>query len=449
MFLAVAFALFCVVCSVFAFRRHPIYGLYFYLATTYVFPPGRWWGYVFGDMRWALLSAGVTALAILLNRGKLASKPLWLAHPPVLLLILYVIWMGIQFPWALSFDDHLKGTSEFIKCLFSLWFVYRVVDSKENLRNLMFAHVLGCGLLGVYAQMQGREGDRLDGVGGPNLDDANTLGMFLVTGLMCGIGLLLTQKGWRRYVTLLALPVIANGVVLANSRGSFLGFVAGGLVLAFAMARQYRGMFWGLVLVGAIGLGSIVDQVFIDRMFTISDVTSQDVDADTSARSRLFIAKAQIEMFLDYPMGSGFRGTAELSPRYIDPQWLTGTEGSASRSSHNTYLTTLAEQGLPGAVIYAFIVLWNVGAIFRVRRLNRPGGDPELMTLGASLCGAIIVILVAGVTADYLIKEIQFWLYAGLVSVFWLDEFRPAPDVPLSGDRILRPVHPLRPDKTA
>ena len=63
MYFAAAFALFALLCTVLAFRRHPIWGLYFYLATTYVYPPGRWWGALLPDLRWALLSAAVMGLA--------------------------------------------------------------------------------------------------------------------------------------------------------------------------------------------------------------------------------------------------------------------------------------------------------------------------------------------------------------------------------------------------
>jgi hypothetical protein len=422
MFTAAAFAIFCLVCTVFAFTRHPIWGLYFYLATTYVFPPGRWWGYVFGDLRWALLAAAVTAVAVVYNRGKLQSKPLWLSHAPVLMLVLFNGWMWVQSLWALDPTDHLAGSSEFSKCLLALWFVYRVLDSKERIRDLMLGHVLGCGLLGVYAHMAGREGDRLDGVGGPNIDDANTLGMYLASAMVLGLALVMTQKGWRRWASLLSLPLIANGFVLANSRGSFLGVVAGMLVLAFCMAPKYRRLFWSMALVGAVGLAVVVDKVFIERMFTIQDVTSESEAADTSARSRLVIAKAQLEMFIDHPMGSGRRGTAVLSPKYMDRQWLTGDEDNAERSSHNTFLSALAEQGIPGALIYGSLVLWVASAVFRVRRMNLQKVDPEIATFGAALCGGLIVVFVAGMTADYMVKEVQFWLYAALVSVFWLSE---------------------------
>lgn len=424
---AAAFALFCLVCTVFAFTRHPIWGVYFYLATTYVYPPDRWWGYIFGDLRWALLAALVTALAVVLHRGKLRAKPAWISTGPAILLSLYAFWMLIQFGWAMDLEDHQRGTIEVIKCLLAMWFVYRALDSRDRVRDLMLAHVLGCALLGVYALNTPRVDGRLDGVGGPNLDDANTLGMYLVTAALCGVGLVMTQRGWRRYTALLCLPLIVNGFVLANSRGAFLGLVAGALVLLFCIARRHRWIFAAFAIVGLAGLAVLVDQTFVERMFTIGDVASQDESADTSARSRLVIAKAQLEMFYDYPMGTGWRGTAALSMRYMDERWMAGNTGDApSRSSHNTYLTALSEQGVPGAIIYAALLLWVFVAVFRIKRLNKPHHDPDVTSLGAALCAAIISILMAGIAADYLTKEVQFWLYAALSSVLWLGESAPS-----------------------
>lgn len=418
---AAAFALFCLICSVLAFTRHPIYGLYFYMATTYVFPPDRWWGYIFADLRLALLSAAVTALAVVLHRGKLNPKPVWLANPPAALLLTYAVWLLLQTPFALDLEEHHKASEVLIKCLLAFWFVYRIVDTKERVRDLLFAHVLGCAFLGILALMTGRQGGRLDGVGGPNLNDSNSLGMFLATGAIIGVGLVLSQTGWRRYVSLGSLLLIVQGFVLANSRGAFLGFGAGVLVFAFCKAKQHRRMFWAFAVAGGLALTVLVDRVFIDRMFTIQDVTSESEEADSSARSRLVIAKAQIQMFLDYPMGTGRHGTAVLSPRYMDERWLTeDAEGNSARGSHNTFLTALAEQGLPGAAIYSILILWVFATPLRVWRLATSNDDPELATLGASLSASLWVVLTAGMTADYLYKEVQFWLYPALVTVFAL-----------------------------
>ena len=442
MFSAAAFALFCLACSVLAFKRHPIYGVYFYIATTYVFPPGRWWGYLFPDVRWAFVAAAVTTLAIVLNRGKLRPKPPCFAQPAALILLLYSGWMWVQTAWALDVPEHVRGSIEFLKCLFALWFVYRVADSKEGLKNLIVSHVLGCALLGIYALSAGRTNGRLDGVGGPNLDDSNTLGMYLATGALCAIGLVLSHGGWRRYVSLASLVLIINGFVLANSRGSFLGLAAGTLTLAFCISRRHRRMFWAFCMVGAIGLYVLVDKTFIDRMYTIEDVTSQDESADPSARSRLVIAEAQLQMFLDHPIGVGWRGTAVLAPQYLDNKWLAHDDNDeASRSSHNTFLTALVEQGIVGALIYSALVLWIVGALFRCRRLGRDGDDPELATLVAALTSAIVAVLVAGMTADYLVKEVQFWLFGLLLSGFWLSTGEGSSLSPAAASRSLPLLH--------
>jgi O-antigen ligase len=422
-----AWIIFCIACAVLAFARHPIYGLYFYLGSIYVHPPSRWWSYLVPDLRWALLSAAVVVLAVVFHRGRLASKPTWLSHPPAVLLTGYALLMWLQVPFALDPDTHLTGTVQFSKYLIALWFVYRIVDSKENLRLLLFAHAAGCALLGIYAMSVGRQGGRLDGVGGPGIDDSNTLAMYLASGAMCAFGLFLTQTGWRRWLLLAMGAVITEGFVLANSRGPFLGLVAGGLVLAITQARQYRRLFIACAAVAVVGFAVVVDKVFIERMFTIGDVAEVSEDADMSARSRRVIVEAQLRMAIDYPMGTGWRGTAVLSPNYIEAQWLTRgyDDDNAQRSSHNTFMTTLVEQGLLGALLYLSLLVWLLATIWRTRRLSLHHPDAELITLIGTACAGLMVVHVSGIAADYLMAEVQFWLYAAIVSGLHLTQAVP------------------------
>jgi O-antigen ligase len=116
-------------------------------------------------------------------------------------------------------------------------------------------------------------------------------------------------------------------------------------------------------------------------------------------------------------MGTGHRGTAALSARYLDKRWLTkDSSGVEARSSHNTFMTTLVEQGIPGAMLFIWLTLWTVAKL-RVRRLEVHHGDPVLTTLVATIAGALAVVFVAGNTADFLLAEVQFWLFATLVSL--------------------------------
>lgn len=419
MYYAAIFLIFCVACTVLAFVRHPIYGLYFYLAATYVFPPGRWWGYIFGETRWSLIAAGVTMLAVFFHRGKLQVKPVWLANTPAMVFALYAGWMCIQYPLVLDVETHFRGTSIFVKSLAAFWFVYKIVDTKERARDALLAHLLGCGLLGILAYVSGRSlGDRLDGVGGPGIDDANTLGMYFATGALVGLGLILTEGGWRRWLSLACIVIVMEGMVLVNTRGAFLGLVAGGLVLALVKAKTHRRLFWSLAFVGLIGLASIVDQKFVDRMWSIEKIASDSDEIDTSARSRIVVMQAQWRMFFDYPLGSGHRGTETLSSRYLDREWLAfNSSGEGARSSHNTFMTALVEQGVLGASLFVWLALWTPLAMVRLRRMEAIHGDPQITTLGAAVVGALTAVFVAGNTADFLLVEVQFWLFAIFVSI--------------------------------
>jgi O-antigen ligase len=248
------------------------------------------------------------------------------------------------------------------------------------------------------------------------MDDSNTLGMYLATGALTALGLLLTQSGWRRWVSLGAGAVIMNGLVLTNTRGAFLGLVAGALVFAVCKARAHRRMFWAVAVVALLGLAVIADQKFIERMASISESTVDSEDVDQSARSRMFIMSAQWQMFLQYPMGIGHRGTAVLSPLYLEDRWLTGSaDGDRARSSHNTFMTALVEQGIPGGLMFIWLSLWTVGALLRLRSLQVKHGDAE------------VSVFIAGNTADFLMAEVQFWIFAAFVSLLQFGQ-QPLPD---------------------
>lgn len=73
-------------------------------------------------------------------------------------------------------------------------------------------------------------------------------------------------------------------------------------MLALIKAKVHRRLFWVLSVIGLLGVASIIDQKFIDRMWTIPDGTSVSEEADTSARGRVVLLQAQMQMFLDYPM---------------------------------------------------------------------------------------------------------------------------------------------------
>lgn len=411
-----------------ALARHPIYGLYAYLASFYIHPPSRWWAQNLPDLRWAFLSAGVTLLAILIHHGKLnRDRAAWHASVPAVILVAFLAWLWLQNLWALDAEAHREASIQFAKYLVAFYLVYRLAETPERLRDILLVHVAGCAYLGIIAYLTDNfVNGRLNGVGGPGIDDANSLGMFLGTGAIVAATLALAERGWRRIFAIVAAPVILNGIVLAASRGAFLGLLAGGLVLFFVKPPQHRRIFWVFAVLGIVGAVSLMDQRFIDRMLSITDAVERTEEMDSSAESRWVLIEAQTRMFADYPFGTGHKGTAALSTRYLDPKWLTHRPGEdesvAARSSHNTFFTALVEQGIPGVIVYFGLLLWGVRTVFVIRAAQRMDA-PVQWAYGGAAAAAIAVVLVAGLFTDYLMAEVQVWMLALLLAQL---QMRPA-----------------------
>lgn len=421
MFIGLAFVLAFLSFLVLALARHPIYGVCAYLAVFFVHPPSRWWAQSLPDLRWSLLSAGVTLLAFMIHQKKLEPQKSWASSGIGLLFIAYCLWLWIQMFWAIDFDLHLEATIQYTKYLLAFYFVYRAAGSDEHRTWLLMAYVFGCATLGIMGLYSDNFVDgRLNGVGGPGIDDANSLSMVLGTGTIVGAMLTLSLRGWRRIAVIVSMPFIINGLILGGSRGAFLAVTVGGLVLMVLKPGKYRRVFWLFAIVG-IGLAvSLMDKRFIDRMMTIETAVEDVADADLSAQSRVELQKAQFQMFARYPFGSGHKGTALLASQFLDEKWMAHDEfgrNTGMRSSHNTFLTTLVEQGIVGATLYLSIVGWWLLSVFRLWRLRRLGMNSDLVSQGAALAGAIAVVLFAGNFTDYLMAEIQFWLFAMLAAL--------------------------------
>ncbi len=397
--------------------KNPIWGLYTYLAVFYLDPPDRWWGHSLPDLRWSLLAATATLLCLLFRRRNDGRLRLFSYGLPWILL-LYVTWMWIQTPFALS-SQRLFGPVLFTKYLVLLYLIYEIVDSKERVRDFLMAHIVGCFYLGWLAYTA-VGGGRLEGVGGPGIDDANTMSMHFGTGVIVGSMLLMTERRWRFWLVLAAMPFMLNGMVQGSSRGAFLGLIAGGLALLRLKPPTYTKQFIAFGILGALLFAYLANGFFLHRMASLEAVTDDQQQLDFSAASRLVILQAQLRMFRDHPLGVGYRGTAVLSPEYLSEKYLAMNQGKnrdaqRQRSSHNTFMTVVVNQGIPGIVLLVAALYWIWKSVGLATR--RSGQDPRTWAYGAAISAALTLAVVAGQFAPYLKAEVQYWLLALLLSL--------------------------------
>jgi len=394
-----------------ALVRGPIYGLMTYVLVFYVSPSDRWWGKgTLGEIRWALIAAVVTMIALMLHHTKPPAIP-FLRQPLVLGMLVFTSWLGIQSFWALDPVSHESLATYYPKFVIAMYLIYRCVDSNENAKRFLWAHVLGCTYLGwvVYTT---HAGGRFDNFGGAGIGDSNAGALTIVTGVLSAGALFLSSKLHVKLALLLVTPLMVNAIVATMSRSAFLALVSGGLIFNLNAPRRLRRWVLGLSVVALAGFVILSNPDYWGRIESLQ-YRGEQVEGVDTGNKRLVLAQAQLNMSRQYPLGCGSRCTDVLSPLFVPENHL---DSQGRRSSHNTFLTMLVEQGIPGAVLYVGMVLWVLTCLRSVSRAlaNSPGSPATL--LFPAVAGSLIAIIVGDLFVQYSKFEVRFWfLTLGMV----------------------------------
>jgi hypothetical protein len=115
-------------------------------------------------VRWQLIAAAVTLLALLLSRRKVRARPL-LGQKVIVCLLLFLLWLGIQSIWVLDWEMHRDLLVMYARFIIIVALIYACMDSHKHLQLFLWTHVLGCFYLGwiVYSTY---EGGRFEAFGG-------------------------------------------------------------------------------------------------------------------------------------------------------------------------------------------------------------------------------------------------------------------------------------------
>jgi hypothetical protein len=395
-----------------ALTRHPTFGLYIYVLVFYLHPPSRWWGVDLPDLRWSLIAAAATLVATL-RLPQNRARPSWLSSRVGPLLVVCTLWLWIQTAWAMNPEPHQEAAVLFTKYIVLFYVIYRLMETEQDVRNFLVVHIIGCFFLSwlAYDSPNIRAG-RLDGVGGPGIDEPNALSMQIGTAVLAAAMLLLTQRHRAKWLLLIALPFMLNAIVLCGSRGSFLAIICGGVVMTLYKPRAHRRTYYTYAGLAVLLFAMLASQFFWERMGTMQEGVQNPEEMEGSAASRLYIADAQVRIFFDHPLGVGHRGTELLTPTYSHEEFQ---KGRAGRASHNTFLTMLTEQGFVGAGLFVLVLIWAIRSL-RILRSRYERFTPIDQGQIAALAASLTCVFIAGFFVDYFKSEIQVWLLALLAA---------------------------------
>jgi len=407
---AIAFLSFFITASVLAFVRGPIFGLVAYIGVFYIHPPARWWGQgILLNVRWSLIAAGVTLLAIWLRREKQEGRTSFFRQKFVVGFLLFIAWALVQSFWALDIVSHRELISYYLKFLIAMYLIYSCVDSVRNLRIFLYTHVAGCLYLG-YVAFTTAAGGRFEGFGSPGISEANAGALQIVTGILVAAALFLASGKWGKAFVVGAMPFIVNALATTISRSGFLAFTIGGLIFNFFTPTKLRRRVVTLSVVGVVLLVMLTDASYWNRIQTIK-YRGQEVEGVETGAGRLEIIRQQWRMFELHPLGCGHMCTTYLSPIYL-PDALT--EGG--RASHNTFMTMLVDHGVPGAIFYIALAWFIYSRLRELENFYRRT-DGFLPTVYPAVAGILGAIFVADLFVQYPKLEVRFWFIAILMAM--------------------------------
>ena len=213
----------------------------------------------------------------------------------------------------------------------------------------------------------------------------------------------MTLAGVLNLMLLATLPLLLSGRALArwlippwvlmlaalaatDTRGAWVGFVSGALVLLFMTRRGGWLLVGGLLVLGLVA--TLGPQHFHQRFLSIGD------PGDRTVKERIHMWRSGLAMWRTSPwLGVGPGGVKREYGRYALPEAVKQRTGHL----HNTPLQILVERGVIGLAAWLWIwVGFYAHAVGLLRRL--PGAAAQERALIAGSLAAITGFLVAGLT---------------------------------------------------
>ncbi len=241
---------------------------------------------------------------------------------------------------------------------------------------------------------------------------SNLLSAFLFTAILFSLYLIFTAETRRQ-------KILASALLVINIFGLTVTFSRAGIAATILILIAYFG--WLLITkfnrrkvlwaTGVAALSFVVAfAVFHQFLLTRATIT------DEAVKERAFYNHIGLNIIKSRPwQGIGF-GSSVLHMQQFAPTQLEPWE---IQPIHNYYLLAAAEVGLIGAGLFIILFLWHLIKLFqriiKNRRAENNGDYLYQLTLGAILCGFLILMLFDHYFYTINQTQLLLWLVLGLI----------------------------------
>jgi len=395
-----------------AFTQGSHWAFYLYQSVYFLNPENRWWFAALPTLPSVTYSFVTVILLLTTFSINIKKYNLNKLHemPQFKWLLLLIIFYCIAYFYAIDPKHHQQAMIDFIKMLLTLSIAYKVLDTTKKLEWSLIAYIAGSAYIGYEAYVVGRNSqDRVEGIGLVDAPEANGTAAAIVAAIPLVIFFLWWGNRKIKFAMLILAPFIANGLILINSRGAFLGLSAGILHFMWTMIfsrfkfEHQRKATIALVILGITGAVALVDETFIDRMYTLSDPQ----DESTSGSHRVHIWTATFDLLEDYPFGVGAYGFEVLSPNYVDADLFF--HGQKHKAVHSIWFQSLGEVGWHGLIVFCLIVITTYISLVRIKKKCMAEDNHRLFYMAHTLQSAFLSLLVTSSFINQFRVQIVYW----------------------------------------
>jgi len=303
--------------------------------------------------------------------------------------------------------------------------------TRVNLQRVARVVVVVCALVGGYAVLRwligpaAREQELVETAGNVtynqvagdrkvqgSLPSGHQLGTWCAVAIPFCVAAAVTWRNWARGAAMVAVPLLAIGLLASANRAGLAGAVGGTVVVLVLnqLARSFEGPRLGIALAAVLSLGLAAFLIFpvviddpskVERYRNILTPTR-----DKSFQERLFKWENALADIDDHPFGRGMgsAGADSNSLRF---------RGLASDNVDNAYMQIAYEQGFAMMVLFFVTMLVLLAGLAR-RAVWHRQAEPAAIAIGAS--GALAAFLVTLFVGQYLhaLLAVGLWVIVGL-----------------------------------
>lgn len=365
-------------------------------------------------VRIAFLAAGIAGVVHVVE-ATARRRPIVLPSVESAIALALLTWAILTTPYSVWVGGSLKLlTDQYIKVFVFFWLIGTLVTTREWLRTVAWALALCAIPLAAVAVQHYLSGDFLNtgtsnikrisgytGLSGNPNDLALTLNLIIP---IAGVLLVTARTIGARLAAGSTLLLAVPAVILTFSRAGFLTLGAIVLLSLIWLARRRAAGIALMVLVLAGAAIPFLPAGYMDRLNTITDI---EADKTGSAQGRWKDFQVAAAVVADHPVLGVGLGQDILA--------LNEARGRATwRSVHNAYLEYAVDLGIPGLLLFVWLLVASFRSTQAVAR--HAARRPEFAELGIYAVGIQIALVAFAVAACFHPIAYQFYFFcvAGL-----------------------------------